>query len=149
MIPLRQFEEFVERGVVARKTPDILRADSLVKEAEKRRRFIKELLEKIKISDENANYYVESSYDAVMELLRAKLLTDGYKSQGEGAHEAEVSYLRKLGFSEHDVRFMNGLRFNRNGIKYYGKSFDKHYAESAVSFLNTIYPKLKGLLKQV
>lgn len=147
MIPLRTFEEFVKDAVIFRVTPNRVRANSLIEEAEKRKRFVKELLEKIKITDENANYYVESAYDSIMELLRAKLLIDGYKSHGEGAHEAEIAYLRKLGFSEHDVRFTNDLRYNRNGIKYYGKSFEKHYAESSISFLNEIYPKLKSLLK--
>ena len=147
MIPLRAFEEFLKDVIITKATPNRMRADSLTAEAEKRKRFVKELLEKIKISDENANYYIESAYDTIMELLRAKLIIDGYKSHGEGAHEAEISYLRKIGFSEHDARFANALRYNRNGIKYYGKSFEKHYAESAISFLNEIYPKLRGLIK--
>lgn len=147
MIPSRDFEEFVKNGIILRVTPNRLRADSLIEEAEKRRKFVKELLEKVKITDENANYYIESAYDAIMELLRGKLILDGYKSRGEGAHEAEIAYLRILGFSEHDVRFVNTLRYSRNGIKYYGRSFKKPYAESSISFLNNIYPKLRNLIK--
>lgn len=33
-----------------------------------------------------------------MELIRAKLLRDGFKSGGAYAHEAEVAYLRNMGF---------------------------------------------------
>ena len=47
-----------------------------------------------------------------MELIRAKVLIDGYAT---ASHEAEVSYMRNLGFSEHDVRFMDELRYHRNG----------------------------------
>ena len=75
-------------------------------------------------------------------------LTEGYKSSGEGAHEAEVSFLRELNFPEPDVRFMNDLRYFRNGIKYYGKDFDKHVAGRALSFLDKTYPKLKALFEK-
>jgi len=40
-------------------------------------------------------------------------------------------------------RFMNDLRFFRNGILYYGKDFDAEYGKKVLDFLNNIYPKLK------
>ena len=40
MRPLRKFEEFVERGIVRKRTPDIQRAKSLREEAEKRKKFL-------------------------------------------------------------------------------------------------------------
>ena len=39
--------------------------------------------------------------------------------------------------------FTNDLRYFRNGILYYGKSFDKEYGEKVLDFLNKTYPKLK------
>jgi len=147
MRPLRKFEEFLEGDIIKRKTPDISRAKSLIKEAEKRKKFLNEMHKKIKVSDENANYFIENVYDVIIELIRAKLLLEGFKSSGEGSHEAEVSYLRNLRFSESDVRFMNQLRYFRNGIKYYGKHFDKEYAEKVLSFLVQAYAKLKELVK--
>ena len=45
------------------------------------------------IDDDNANSIVKDCYDIIMELIRAKLLLDGYSSSGQFAHEAEVSYL--------------------------------------------------------
>ena len=89
-----------------------------------------------------SHFIVDSSYDILIELIRAKLLKDGYKSSGEGAHEAEVSYLRKLGFEEKDVLFMNDLRYFRNGILYYGKSFDSDYADKALEFLKKNFDRL-------
>lgn len=147
MKPLRRFEEFLEKNIVERKAPDVPRAKSLIMEAENRRRFISNIQRKIKVSEQNANYFIENTYDVLIELIRAKLLLDGFKSSGEGSHEAEVSYLRNLNFEEADVRFMNSLRYFRNGIKYYGEHFDKDYAEKVLSFMNKIYPKLKGLAK--
>lgn len=145
MKPLKLFEEFLKGGTINQKTPDFARANSLLSEAQKRKEFLLEMQKKLEISDKNANYFIENVYDALMELIRAKLLIEGYKSSGEGAHEAEVSFLRELNFPEPDVRFMNDLRYFRNGIKYYGKNFDKDVAAKALSFLNKTYPKLRAL----
>lgn len=143
---LKPFEEFLEAGIVKRRTPDISRARSLLEEAEKRQKFLDEINEKIGLSDENANYFIEVSYDILISLVRAKLLADGFSSSGEGAHEAEVSYMHKLNFPESDIRFMNDLRFFRNGIKYYGEEFDSEYAKKVLVFLGANYPILKEIV---
>ena len=146
MRPLKDFDEFLKEGIVRKRTPDMPRARSLIEEAEKRNKFLNEILSKIGLLDENANYVIENSYDILIELIRAKLLIDGFSSSGKGAHEAEVSYMRKLNFPEGDVGFMNDLRYFRNGILYYGKNFDKEYGKKVLSFLNKIYPKLKEIV---
>ena len=146
MTPLRSFEDFIREGVVNKKRTDLSRANSLIEEAEKRFKFLKEMLTKIKVNDENANYYVENSYDIILELIRAKLLIDGFKTTGISAHEAEVSYLRNLGFTETETRFVNELRYFRNRIIYYGKSLDAEYARSVLTFLDQTYLKLKKVL---
>ena len=83
-----------------------------------------------------------------MELTRAKMLLEGYNASGYGAHEAEVSYLRVLEFSENDVQFADQMRFFRNGMLYYGTILDKEYAEKVLEFTNKTYHKLKELLKK-
>ena len=143
---LKTFEEFLDKGIVRRRKPDIARAKSLDQEAKRRKYFLGEMLNKIGLTDKNANYFIENSYDVLMELIRAKLFSDGFSSSGEGAHEAEVSYLLKISFSERQARFMNNLRFFRNGILYYGKNFDAEYAKKVLGFLDEMYPKLKELL---
>ena len=147
MVLLKSFEEYLQKGTIKLITPDLARASSLIEEADKRRKFLKEMSDKIGLSDENANYFIETSYDALIELIRAKMLTDGFKSSGEGAHEAEVVYLKKLDFSEADIRFMNELRSFRNGILYYGRSFDEDYGKKVLDFLEKVYPKLKLILE--
>ena len=98
--------------------------------------------EKIKLTNENANMFIENCYDILISLIRAKMIKDGFSSYGDGAHIAEVSYMRILEIPERDVRFMNELRYFRNGIKYYGQKFDKEYAEKVLIFLNTLYKTL-------
>lgn len=148
MKPLKEFDEFIKLGIMRKRTPDISRARSLINESEKRKKFLEEMSNKIQISDDNANYFIENSYDTLIELIRAKILTDGFSSSGEGAHEAEVSYMKVIGFQEKETRFMNDLRYYRNGIKYYGKSFDKEYGEKVLDFLNKIFIKLKKIAKK-
>ena len=142
MKPLKKFEEYLKTGIVTRRRPELPRARSLIQEAKKRKEFLKEMLDKITITDENANYFIENCYDILIELIRARLITEGYYSSGEGAHEALVSYMRIMEFPEKDVRFMNELRFFRNGIKYYGKSFDKDTAKKVIKFVEDTYPQL-------
>lgn len=105
--------------------------------------------EKLELNDSNANYFVENIYDTIMELIRARMFLDGFKAAGLSAHEAEISYLRKLQFSESDVIFANELRYYRNGIVYYGKSTDAEYANKVLKFLNDNYPKLMNIAKSV
>lgn len=143
MMPLKSFKEFLSRGTARRITPDTARARSLVQESEKRKKFLEELYEKLGLKDENANYFIENSYDLLIELLRAKMLMQGLYASGEGAHEAEVAYMQELRFPDKDIRFMNDLRHFRNGILYRGKNFDKEYGEKVLKFMEKTYPKLK------
>lgn len=148
MRPLKAFDEFLKEGIVRRRSPDIARAKSLAEEADRRKEFLGVMLDKIRVSDANANYFIENSYDILIELLRAKLLSEGFDSSGKGAHEAEVAYMRKMGFPEPEVRFMNSLRYFRNGIKYYGKLFDSEYGKKVIKFLESMYPRFKSALNK-
>lgn len=143
MNPLKNFDEFIKAGIVRKVSPDTARARHLIEESEKRKRFIETARIKVGISDDNANCFIENCYDALIELIRARLLIEGFNSSGEGAHEAEVAYMRNMGFAEKDVRLVNELRYFRNGITYYGKSFDKNLAEKSANFMDRIYQTLK------
>lgn len=135
MRPLKNFDEFLKDGVVRKRKPDIPRSKSLIEESEKRMKFLKEVAEKIKVTDDNANFFIENSYDVLIELIRARMLSDGFTASGKGAHEAEVSYMKKFDFSESEIRFMNELTYFRNRILYYGKDFDKPYANKVPKYL--------------
>jgi len=143
MKSLKDFDEFLKNGVVKKQFPDKIRARDLVDQADKIYKAVIEIVDKIGINEFNSNIIIKESYDSIMALIRAKLFLSGFGSSGIGAHEAEVAYLRKLGFSEFDVQFVNQLRYFRNGIMYYGKKFDKEYAEKVFIFLKKISEKLR------
>jgi hypothetical protein len=143
----KHFEEFLREGIISKYQPDFSRARFLIKESERKQKSMKQFIEKVGLSNLNAHDIIENCYDILIGLIRAKLCKDGFKSSGEGAHEAEVAYLRNLQFSEEIVQFMDQLRYFRNGIKYYGKVFDKEYAEKVLDFLEKIHPRLSNLTK--
>jgi len=143
MRAIRQFEEFIKEGTVKKQMPDNSRANFLIKESEKSNSFLKRLIADYEVTDDNANSIIRICYDIFMELIRASMLKNGFNSQGKGAHEAEVSYMRNLQFSENYIRFADQMRYFRNGIVYYGKIMDAEYAKRVVNFLNKTYPKLK------
>lgn len=142
MMSIKDFQEFVREGIIIKQSPDKSRAISLLRESKNSYNVLMEIVNKIKVNDMNANNMIKNVYDIIMELIRAKMLLNGFKSSGQGAHAAEISYLRELNFSESDVQFANQLRYFRNGIMYYGKSFDAEYARKVLNFLDKIYKKI-------
>ena len=143
MRPIKDFEEYVEAQIVKEQSPDKSRANSLKKESEQAEIFLRKIMETIGISDDNANTVIKITYDIIMAKIRAEMILKGYNSQGQGAHEAEVAYLRKLKFGEKDIQFCDQLRYFRNGIMYYGKSFDEEYAKKTIDFLQKFKQKIK------
>lgn len=143
---MANFEEFIKSRVVTRQSPDRPRAEFLVKESENSYSHLLEVISKISITDSNANDYIKYCYDIFMEMIRAKMLLDGYKASGKGAHEAEVAYMRNMGFKEADVQFADQVRYFRNGMLYYGTIQKKEYAEKVIEFTKRIYPRLKQIL---
>jgi len=144
---LKLFEEFLKDGTVRKTSPDIERAKNLVLEAERKFNSLLESGIKIGVKDENANDYVEHCYDIIMFLIRGKLYVDWYSSSGHGAHEAETSFARKLEFDEKEIEFLDQLRYFRNGILYYGKRYDKEYAEKVIEFTKKKYLELRKMAK--
>lgn len=107
MKPIRDFDEFLVLGTVKKQASDKSRANFLIKESELSFEGLNERVEKMGISDKNANSIIKDCYDIFMELVRAKMLLDGYNASGRGAHEAEVSYMKNLNFNNKDIDFAN------------------------------------------
>ena len=147
MKAIRRFEEFIKENAVKKQGIDKSRAEFLIKESENSYNNLLEMIEKLEVDDINANMFVKSCYDIFMELIRAKMLLEGYNASGFRAHEAEVAYLRILGFNETDVQFADQIRFFRNGMLYYGTMLDKVYAEKVIEFTKRMLPKLKEMVK--
>lgn len=140
---MRDFSFYVSRRIIHKINPNPSRARDLIEESERKKRSLNVLIKKIGLSEDNSNDVVEYGYDIIISLIRAKLFLVGYKSSGEGAHEAEISYMKDLGFSEAEIKFADELRYFRNGIKYYGKHFKEDYAERVIKFIEVVTRKLK------
>ncbi|MGD9276851.1 MAG: hypothetical protein PVJ67_06795 [Candidatus Pacearchaeota archaeon] len=147
MREIKQFEEFIKKGIVKKQFPDKSRARFLVMEAEQSYNYLLKLIKKMGIENYNANDYVKNCYDILMELTRAKMLNNGFNASGFKAHEAEVSYWKNLRFRENEIQFLNQMRFFRNGMIYYGTIIDKEYAEKVIEFTKKNFEKLKKILK--
>ncbi len=141
---IKNFREYINEGSVKKISPDIQRAKNLIKDSERKIRVLGRQIKKLGIDDEMSNEYVITCYDVLMLFIRAKMLLKGYNSSGFGAPEAEVSYLRILGFKEQEVQFADQMRFFRNGMLYYGTILDSVYAKKALEFTKRIYFKLKN-----
>ncbi|MEK6850585.1 MAG: hypothetical protein AABX85_03345 [Nanoarchaeota archaeon] len=148
MKEIKRFDEFIKNGIVKKVKHNQSRVIDLKAKAEKKKASLQERIDKIELTEGNAEDYVESCYDIIMLCIRAKMLSNGYKASGLGAHEAEVSYLRNLGFSEKEIQFADQLRYFRNGMLYYGTTLDKEYVQKVLEFFNQIYSKLKKLLEK-
>ena len=136
---MKNFEEYLKRGIVKIRKKNIEIVKSLIEESDKRLRFYNNM----PISEDSANYIIENMYDVIRELIEAKMLLEGYKSY---SHEATVSYLKNLGFSSYEVEFTDELRNIRNQTKYYGHLVNIEYAKKVSEFTNKIYPRLKKLI---
>ncbi len=142
MKPIKNFSEFLSEGIVKKQFPDKPRAEFLKNESAQAEAFLAKIVGKFGITDENANTIVKESYDILMSLIRARMLTQGFNCSGQGAHEAEVSYLREIGINELDVHLADQLRYFRNGIMYYGKSMDSDYAKKAMDLMKKLKQNL-------
>ncbi|MBD3248837.1 hypothetical protein GF336_02215 [Candidatus Woesearchaeota archaeon] len=137
------FETYVKRGIIRKSSTNRPRAKFLISESQKTFNGLVKRLDVMGIDEDSANSIVKDCYDVLMELIRARLLLDGYNSSGAFAHEAEVSYLNKLDFKDKDILFLNDMRYFRNSVTYYGKILTVDYAGKVAEFTKKIYPKLK------
>ncbi len=142
------FNYYLNEKIVKKQSPNIPRAEFLIKETQKSFIGLKNRVEKLGIDEFNANSVIKDIHDIIIEKIRAKLLLDGYNASGNFAHEAEVAYMKNLSFSDFEVSFVNELRQARNGINYYGKLYEKDYAKSCYEFLLELNPKLDRLFKR-
>ena len=108
----KEFDEYVQQGIIRKCSINRSRAEFLISETEKTFRGLNKRLDVIGIDEDNANSIVKDCYDILMELIRAKLFLTGYCSAGQFAHEAEISYLKKFGLLSNEILFINDLIAN-------------------------------------
>jgi len=138
---LFEFEYYLKKGIVKKRRPEKSRAEFLIEESKKSLIGLKLRVEKMGIDKFNANSIIKDIHDIIVQSLRAKMLLAGFYASGNYAHEAEVAYMKKLEFNDFEISFVNVLRASRNGINYYGKSFEEKYAKECYAFLIKNYKK--------
>ncbi|MCK4996968.1 hypothetical protein KAS08_01570 [Candidatus Pacearchaeota archaeon] len=136
---LKDFDYFLEKGIVRKQGVDKSRSEFLEKESKLSFDGLIERVELMGINKKNSNSVIKDCYDIILESIRSKMFLLGYSSTGHGAHEAEVAFSRKILERENDVQFLNKLRYFRNGMIYYGMIFDLEYAKDVVDFTKRIY----------
>ena len=136
------FNYYLKKGIVKKVSPDISRASFLLEESKKSFEGLKKRINKMGIDEFSSNSIVKDIHDTIIQSIHSKMLTRGFSASGNYSHEAEVTYMKELGFSESEIFFMNKLRISRNGINYYGKIFEKEYANECYDFLLSISKKL-------
>lgn len=139
---MRHFNEFLKIGLIKIRPIDQARAKSLIESAKKRKKVMEKYLP---LNEETSKQITEESYDVIRELIEAILSKDGYKSY---SHEATISFLKELNFSDYDLKFVDDLRKIRNGSKYYGEDIDIEYTKNVSAFLAKIYSKLNELAEK-
>lgn len=142
---MKEFKEFLKSGTVKKQTPNKQRALSLIIEATHKKSYLETTIKIIPKEKWNPNVIVDQCYDIIMELIRAKMFQDGYNAGN--SHEAEVSYMKVIGFSEAEAKYMDEIRYYRNGTKYYGTMLNNEYAENVIKFLEKIYLRLNKIIK--
>ncbi len=142
MKPLRDFKEYVRSRVVETRPTNTERVHSLEAESAHRAAYVDSVCKNLGINESTANYIIESCYDTLIALARARLIEANYYARGEGAHEAEVAFLRTIDVPESDINFLNELRYRRNRILYYGDRYDTVYAHQCQEKLQELRSKL-------
>lgn len=145
---MKDFKEYLQKNIVRTISPDKLRAGDLLESSNKRDEFLGTINKNVAINENNASFFIEQVYDVLIELIRAKMFIDGFAASGNYAHEAEVSYLKVLGFNDFEISTMDRIRQFRNSTKYYGKKYTREEAINALNFIKEFLPKLKKLLKK-
>ncbi|MEK6926961.1 MAG: hypothetical protein AABX11_00865 [Nanoarchaeota archaeon] len=136
------FEYYLKKKIARKVSPNFSRAEFLFNETKKSFIGLKDRVDKLGINEFNANSIIKDIHDIIIEKIRAKVLIEGYSCSGNFAHEAEIAYMKNLGFTDYELSFINQLRQSRNGINYYGKIYEKSYAGSCYKFLTEINNKL-------
>ncbi len=142
---MKEFKEYLSSGIVKKQSTNKQRALSIIEGVERTDLFLSTTLKSIPREKWYSNFIVDQCYDILLESIRAIMFLDGFNSGT--SHEAEISYLRALPFSEKEIRFLDEIRYCRNGIKYYGTHLPLDYALKVLSFKESVYPTLKKIAR--
>ena len=126
------WNDCVETHSVKKISPDIERANSLIKTSEERISIINEINEK------NCDFVFEDYYTSMLELLQALVIKKGYSVLN---HLCLGYYVRDVLKKDDLFRIFDDLRYKRNALTYYGNRMDFETAKASIE-------KCKELIKK-
>lgn len=132
------WDDCIETNSVKKISPDIERANSLIKTSEERISIINE------INDKNCNFIFEDYYTSMLELLQALVIKKGYSVLN---HLCLGYYLRDVLKKDDLFRIFDDLRYKRNALTYYGSRMDFETAKVSIEKCKELINKIWGLLK--
>lgn len=131
-----KFEDFIKEGKVRKATPDVLMANSIIKNTFEDLKFLKNT----KITELSKRKIVTNYYDSLRSLLEAISILRGYKIY---YHEAFTYFLKDI--LNQPVLSLKFDRFRkiRNGLNYYGKSIQLNEAKDIMDELKRVINEIK------
>ncbi len=128
------WNDCVEAHSVKKMSPDIERADSLIKTSEERISVIDRIHEK------NCNFVFEDYYTSMLELLQALVIKKGYSVLN---HLCLGYYLRDVLKKEDVFRIFDDVKYKRNALTYYGNRMDFETAKASIEQCKELINKIK------
>ena len=138
---IANFNHYLERGHVKKRTPDPEEAKSLLKKAETRLNYFKSK----EITEEDDSIIFENIYGSIREAAQSLMSIKGYKPY---SHEATISFLKefyKNNFTEEEINKFDGFRSLRSDSEYRAIHVSKEDAESCLTFAETFIEKIKSI----
>lgn len=139
---IANFNYYLEKGHVKKKTPDYEESNSLFKKAEVRLNYFKNK----KITEKDASIVFENLYSSIREATQSLMSLKGYKPY---SHEATISFLKEFykEFNEEDINKFDRFRQLRSDSEYRAIPISKEDAESCLEFTKIFINKIIGLKK--
>ena len=147
MTTLKDFEHYKQKNIVYKIRPDKNKAQNLQNKARIQKTFLQETQKHIPNLDRYNHIIVELTYSSLIKLARSHLYLKGYKTKGEGSHQAQIAFLELEGISKKHMNNLNQLRKIRNKIKYTEKHAN-HTTTEVITQFKQIYKTLNQNLTQ-
>lgn len=127
------FDYYLSTGDVEKVSRDQGMARALIEDAESRLAYVKSVVGRVTIKDENAKYIFEANYDILRACAECLMKADGYNTKAPNTHEISVAFIKDKyrDFGESLVDDFNRYRRMRNESKYRAYYVSKEIAEES------------------
>lgn len=130
-----------EKEFIRKVEADKERVKSIIERSFQRRNMI----ESVKVTEENVSFIVEGYYEVIKELLVAYLLKNGLRSKN---HQCLISYFYMNNKDyEYEAELISRMSYLRNRLNYYGEMIPFGFYNKNKESIKKIINLLSGLVK--